>query len=499
MISRAQLALQYAVVLIFTYCKGGYERLILPLCLNTTVYATSTIIFGGMSAAFLVGAEVSVSIVSLWWVIMFLEGLSTITISCSWRMLSFKATHLVERMGLLTLIVIGEGAIGVTKTVSKLLGKSDTLDSVAIGQIISIILILLFLWSLYFDNQPHGHYGTIKQQIWSVLHFPFHLAIVGVAEGSQQIAQTRAIIYNISKFVSAITKYCVEEHLDGEELGEKLNATVAYYQFDGKIDTKAMFEGGVVPQIQLLTSSLYQGVCSEANVTLLETENSEGSTFPAAFNKLTDYVLTTLFSGMGIKLDPKMLAEKNPETMAWESFDTVYLYWWSSLAVLLLCYMSFLYMIRRHKADFADYFSQITRGLMAVACICAVALGASNLGLLHATIETPFLLPIAASILAFINYSDKLARQIANKRITKSDRPVSSWHWTDHHGKPHYEQLHDPEKDADIKGMQLRRQPPLEVIEMDSREDLRLKADTSYVSVASLADPRATQPRNMIP
>jgi low temperature requirement protein LtrA len=58
----------------------------------------------------------------VWWVIMVLEAFIIIGVSCTWRSLSFKATHLVERMGLLTLIVIGEGAIGVTKTISKIMG-----------------------------------------------------------------------------------------------------------------------------------------------------------------------------------------------------------------------------------------------------------------------------------------------------------------------------------------------------------------------------------------
>jgi low temperature requirement protein LtrA len=57
-----------------------------------------------------------------WWIIMILEAFVIIAVSCTWRSLSFKATHLVERMGLLTLIVIGEGAIGVTKTISKIMG-----------------------------------------------------------------------------------------------------------------------------------------------------------------------------------------------------------------------------------------------------------------------------------------------------------------------------------------------------------------------------------------
>lgn len=78
-----------------------------------------------------------------------LEGIVIIAVSCNWRTLSFKATHLVERMGLLTLIVIAKGAIGVTKTTAKVMGKSGpTLDGSFL--ICCIILILVTISDLKF-------------------------------------------------------------------------------------------------------------------------------------------------------------------------------------------------------------------------------------------------------------------------------------------------------------------------------------------------------------
>lgn len=73
---------------------------------------------------------------------MVLEAIAVVTISCCWRMLSFKKTHLMERMSLLTIIVIGEGAIGVTKTVSRIMGKHG-LDMEGCFLIMCIIIILV--------------------------------------------------------------------------------------------------------------------------------------------------------------------------------------------------------------------------------------------------------------------------------------------------------------------------------------------------------------------
>ena len=41
----------------------------------------------------------------------------------------------------------------------------------------------------YFDYTPRGvHYGTIRQQFWTVLHFPFHMAVVLSVEGLRQLS-----------------------------------------------------------------------------------------------------------------------------------------------------------------------------------------------------------------------------------------------------------------------------------------------------------------------
>ena len=129
------------VVLVFSAHKG-YKKLLLPLGLNILVYVVGAIVFASMTAAFNTKSEYHKGVYSLWWIMMVLESASVIGIACTWRMLSFKKTHLVERMGLLTLIVIGEGAIGVTKTISKMLGKKG-LESEGTVLIFCIILLLV--------------------------------------------------------------------------------------------------------------------------------------------------------------------------------------------------------------------------------------------------------------------------------------------------------------------------------------------------------------------
>jgi hypothetical protein len=44
---------------------------------------------------------------------------------------------------------------------------------------------------LYFDQIEHDRFGTIRQQIWALLHYPLHVAILLTAEGS-----TLLIVWN---------------------------------------------------------------------------------------------------------------------------------------------------------------------------------------------------------------------------------------------------------------------------------------------------------------
>jgi low temperature requirement protein LtrA len=106
------------------------------------MYAMATIAFGSMVPAFRGEEPTNRRVYIVWYITMLVEGAVVIAISSFWKMLSFKKTHLMERMSLLTLIVIGEGAIGVTKTVSRMMGKSG-LDFESCALIMCIISMLV--------------------------------------------------------------------------------------------------------------------------------------------------------------------------------------------------------------------------------------------------------------------------------------------------------------------------------------------------------------------
>jgi low temperature requirement protein LtrA len=82
------------------------------------------------------------------YVVVIFEALAMVAISCVWRVVSFRHTHLVERIGLLTLIIMGEGIIGLATSVSTILQNSVSVSKQAIGTIIGGVLLIVSLISI---------------------------------------------------------------------------------------------------------------------------------------------------------------------------------------------------------------------------------------------------------------------------------------------------------------------------------------------------------------
>lgn len=192
MVSRITLFLQYGVTLFYT---RKFKKTIIPLALIMGSTLLAAILYGSLTPAFpnnkyitdefgqqFYVAQKSDAYIA-WYVIGICETLLTVVVSCVWRVISFKGTHMVQRMSLLTLIILGEGIIVVCKSISKIIKNEYLWTAAIIGQIVAAILIIYFLYMLYFDRLQEEHFGSIKQQVWSFLHFPLHTTLVLVLQG----------------------------------------------------------------------------------------------------------------------------------------------------------------------------------------------------------------------------------------------------------------------------------------------------------------------------
>ncbi|KAF2627106.1 hypothetical protein BU25DRAFT_411189 [Macroventuria anomochaeta] len=188
MVSRLTLFAQYGITLFYT---KKYRKTVLPIALVMASTLAAAILYGALTPAFpKVKLDADGYIISqasnvyiAWYIIAISETILTVAVSCYWTIISFKGTHMVQRMSLLSLIILGEGIIVICKSISKIVKNEFLWTASVVGQIIAGILIIYWLYQLYFDRIQEEHFGSIKQQIWSFLHFPLHTVLVLVLQG----------------------------------------------------------------------------------------------------------------------------------------------------------------------------------------------------------------------------------------------------------------------------------------------------------------------------
>jgi hypothetical protein len=148
MVSRLVLAAQYAVTLYFV---RKHRRTIVPLSLVIGSTLVAALIYGSITAALPketcnlelgVCKQFTTRVHVAWYIISSAEIIITVAISCYWRIISFKGTHIVQRMSLLTLIILGEGIIVICKAISKIVKNGSQFDSSLTGQIVASVLII---------------------------------------------------------------------------------------------------------------------------------------------------------------------------------------------------------------------------------------------------------------------------------------------------------------------------------------------------------------------
>lgn len=239
--SRFTLFFQYTVA--FLYQRKGAGRKWLP---QTTIMITTSgaaIIYGALAPALRANALVSVT-----W---FFIGIVEIVVIIRAQSASAEDNHLVERMSLLTLIILGEGIIVVCKAISNIIKNSYIWTSPIIGQVVAATLIIYFLYMLYFDRLHEEESGSISEAseasvltyqshrsqkwrhsdtradfLWSLLHLPFHIALVLALQGisfliiwRQAVEALRGLNKDLNTF---LTNYTISVFTNGTQFSDTL-------------------------------------------------------------------------------------------------------------------------------------------------------------------------------------------------------------------------------------------------------------------------------------
>lgn len=218
----------------------------------------------------------------------------------------------------------------------------------------------------YFDYTPKNvHYGTIRQQIWALLHFPFHLAIVLSVEGLRQLTTAYSFQFTALWLVSLFGPSDVDGTFTVEQLAAQFNATFLMFYEDG--NAKSVLKDW--DQI-------------EAEVAQLDTFGDLASDNTDKFYALIDTLVSRLLNGLadylGIKVPYKKYKSPADQLEATsEVFDLVYQYFFISLGVIFVMYSIFAILVRR-QMDIFDILSVVLRFCLAIVFFGMVGLRSND-------------------------------------------------------------------------------------------------------------------------
>lgn len=233
-----------------------------------------------------------------------------------------------------------------------------------------------FYWMFYFDYNPRNvHYGSIRQQVWCLLHFPFHLAVVLSVEGLRQLLT----FYNLSQTILQIGDDLQVAYQDPVEEGKILLKFFKFFYDDGNAKS-------VVKDYSKITATIKQ----------FSTYSTDEQIYSDTWNDLVYRLFTGLTEFYGVKAPyPKKGAAPVTEAGKFmnilDVFNLAYQYFFISVGVVFAMYGVFAIIVRRHM-DIFDYISISLRFIIAAIFIAMLALS-TNDEAYNKYIVSPWLIP----------------------------------------------------------------------------------------------------------
>ena len=153
-----------------------------------------------------------------------LESLLVVGVSLNFNSTDFENGILVQRMSTLTLIVLGEGVIVLMKAVETVSNAETSWHAKFGCTVISALIGIYIIWMYYFDYIPGPKVieTSFQQHVWSVVHFPLHVALIVYAEATRQF----------------VVLWSFNDHFD--ELSEAVPVLEAVTKDGAEIDPKPM-------------------------------------------------------------------------------------------------------------------------------------------------------------------------------------------------------------------------------------------------------------------
>ncbi|KAL4883761.1 nineteen complex-related protein 2-domain-containing protein [Aspergillus karnatakaensis] len=405
--SRLLLAIQYTVSLIYIQKRMSSAAKGLSV-ISATLFASSLVHIGLFFA--LGDNSTHPYIWTVWFVLCWVEMWTVITTSCMTAGIGFQETHLNVRMGLLTLIIIGEGVISVTRLVNKTV-RPGGWTKWSFVHILGVTTNVYFIWQEYFDLTPRGIMGTIAQQIWAQLHFPFHVVLVLLLEGSQILALTLDITLKLQYLTETILWACEEPRPQPEVAIRLLRQTIE----DMEIDYNRGAIGEQMAINDILNDLPNHRLCPvNGTIGFRLTRN--------LFNDLVGNVTSALFASMRIvpprsahvnTLDSSQLLRMYVELLGF-----VYVYFFGVASLAMFLFAAFGFLARRHDKPWAMAIGVAVRILSGVFLACLTVF-AKHFELAYSFMKSPTILYAFTFVLLGVLLVDRLLDHYAGRQSSK--------------------------------------------------------------------------------
>jgi hypothetical protein len=218
---------------------------------------------------------------------------------------------------------------------------------------------------LYFDQIDHDRFGTIRQQIWAVLHFPLHVGMLLTVEGSSEFILFRLGI-ELSNWTVAKVQDSMDRSKNGSQLIQNLNDTF--------IEVSNRFT-----RVEPLNYDQYFSQLRALNIT----DKSSNNTLAQAL-EIVDVMVSNTYAWIFDNLDIEVPEKEAQNTITGDEkltsigtvFGTVYLYFFSAAGCTLVLLSVMYYFGKTHKTRH-EIISILARFIVGVGLALLTTMGVS--------------------------------------------------------------------------------------------------------------------------
>ncbi|OAQ58443.1 low temperature requirement A [Pochonia chlamydosporia 170] len=311
-VSRACLAIEYASTL---WHVRRYKKARMPLYMQIAIHAAASAVYLGVTFRFTDGKQSRVYLT--WYFIAGAEAIASVLISNVSSVASLTDTHMMKRMALLTVMILGEGIQQLAKEVVTIVKNPDVWDSLTVSLVTAAATTIYLVFLVYFDwLRSSFHLPRIRQQLWTCLHLPFHLSLVLFMQAFTQYLLWSKIVSQINRIGDISDPTDDARNPTSIDVRNSLNASVHKFfnDYPPKISSTMETVNEALNNITRIPDKIWPMIANPSPVT----DDKLSAELDAAWDTLGSVVYAlylsmanALYGAFGINLDDDV-SKKDP-------------------------------------------------------------------------------------------------------------------------------------------------------------------------------------------